>query len=73
MTLSTFAIARRIMLQMFRDKRTIALVVVVPLLIATLVGVSVPQKELLNYTAPAIIATLILFFGFLLTGIFPAG
>jgi ABC-2 type transport system permease protein len=68
-TPSTFAIARRIMVQMVRDRRTIALVVVVPLLIATLVGVSVPQKQLLDYTAPAIIATLILFFGFLLTGI----
>jgi ABC-2 type transport system permease protein len=69
MTSSTFSIAWRIILQMVRDRRTIALVVIVPLVIASLVGLSVPDKRLLDYTAPAIIATLILFFGFILTGI----
>jgi ABC-2 type transport system permease protein len=69
MTSSTFSIARRIILQLVRDRRTIALVIIVPLIIASLVGVAVPEKSMLDYTAPAIIATLILFFGFLLTGI----
>jgi ABC-2 type transport system permease protein len=45
------------------------LLLVVPLVIASLVGVSVPDKSILDYTSPAIMATLILFFGFLLTGI----
>jgi ABC-2 type transport system permease protein len=46
-----------------------ALLVIVPLVIASLIGVSVPDKSILDYTAPAILAVLILFFGFLLTGI----
>jgi ABC-2 type transport system permease protein len=62
-------IARRIILQLIRDRRTIALLVVVPLVIASLVGVSIPDKSILDYIAPAILSTLILFFGFLLTGI----
>jgi ABC-2 type transport system permease protein len=69
MTSSTFTIAQRIINQLVRDRRTIALVIIVPLVIASLVGLAVPDKSLLDYTAPAIIATLILFFGFLLTGI----
>jgi ABC-2 type transport system permease protein len=69
MSASTLTIAGRIINQLIRDRRTIVLLVVVPLLIASLVGVSVPEKSLLDYTAPAILAVLILFFGFLLTGI----
>jgi ABC-2 type transport system permease protein len=69
MSACTLTIAGRIINQLIRDRRTIVLLVVVPLLIASLVGVSVPEKSLLDYTAPAILAVLILFFGFLLTGI----
>jgi ABC-2 type transport system permease protein len=69
MSASTLTIASRIINQLIRDRRTIVLLVVVPLLIASLVGVSVPDKSILDYTAPAILAVLILFFGFLLTGI----
>lgn len=69
MTTSTLTIAQRIINQLIHDRRTIALVVIVPLVIASLVGVSVPEKSILDYTAPAIMAVLILFFGFLLTGI----
>jgi len=69
MSASTLTIANRIINQLIRDKRTIILIAVVPLLIASLVGVSVPDKSILDYTAPAILAVLILFFGFLLTGI----
>jgi ABC-2 type transport system permease protein len=66
---STLTIASRIINQLIRDRRTLILIIVVPLLIASLVGVSVPDKSILDYTAPAILAVLILFFGFLLTGI----
>jgi ABC-2 type transport system permease protein len=69
MSASTLTIAGRIINQLIRDRRTIVLLVVVPLLIASLVGVSVPDKSILDYTAPAILAVLILFFGFILTGI----
>jgi len=35
----------------------------------TLIGLSFPESNVLNYIAPALLATLALFFGFLLTGI----
>ncbi len=66
---NTLTIARRTMLQMVRDRRTMALLLIVPLVISSLVGVSVPEKSMLSYTLPAMLAVLILFFGFLLTGI----
>jgi ABC-2 type transport system permease protein len=69
MSSSTLTIAGRIINQLIRDRRTLILIIVVPLVIASLVGVSVPDKRILDYTAPAILAVLILFFGFLLTGI----
>jgi len=69
MSSSTFTVARRVMLQVVRDRRTIALLVIVPLVIASIVGVSIPDKSMLDYTAPAMLAMLILFFGFLITGI----
>jgi ABC-2 type transport system permease protein len=69
MTSSTFTIARRIIIQMVRDRRTIGLLIIAPLIIASIVGVSIPDKRMLDYTAPAILAVLILFFGFILTGI----
>ncbi len=62
-------VARRVMLQVVRDRRTIILLVVVPLVIASIVGVSIPDKSMLDYIAPAMLATLILFFGFIITGI----
>lgn len=69
MSSNTLSIASRIINQLMRDRRTIALLVIVPLVIASLIGVSVPDKSILDYIAPAILAVLILFFGFLLTGI----
>jgi ABC-2 type transport system permease protein len=69
MTSNTFTIARRIIIQMVRDRRTIGLLIIAPLIIASIVGVSTPDKRILDYIAPAILAVLILFFGFLLTGI----
>jgi ABC-2 type transport system permease protein len=69
MTSSALTIAHRIINQLIRDRRTMALLVIVPLVIASLIGVSVPEKSILDYIAPAILAVLIFFFGFLLTGI----
>ncbi len=69
MSSNTLTIARRVMLQVIRDRRTIALILVVPLVIATIAGVSIPDKNMLDNASPAILATLILFFGFLITGI----
>ncbi len=66
---NTLTIAQRVMTQLVRDRRTIALIFIVPLVIASLVGVSVPDKRMLDYTLPAMLAVLVLFFGFLLTGI----
>jgi ABC-2 type transport system permease protein len=62
-------IAQRTLIQLARDRRTLALIIIVPLVIASLIGVSLPSKQILNVTLPAILATLILFFGFLLSGI----
>jgi ABC-2 type transport system permease protein len=62
-------IAQRTIIQLARDRRTLALIIIVPLVIASLIGVSLPSKQMLDITLPAILATLILFFGFLLSGI----
>jgi ABC-2 type transport system permease protein len=69
MSRNTFSVAQRVMLQVVRDRRTIALIIIVPLVIASIAGVSIPNKMMLNSAAPAVLATLILFFGFLITGI----
>ncbi len=65
----TFTIAGRIIQQLIRDRRTMALIVVVPLVVMTLIGLSFPESNVLDYIAPALLATLALFFSFLLTGI----
>lgn len=69
MSSNTLTIARRVMLQVVRDRRTIALILVVPLVIATVAGFSISDKRMLDASSPGILATLILFFGFLITGI----
>ena len=61
MSSNTLIIANRIIHQLIRDRRTIGLLVIVPLVIASLVGVSIPDKDILDYIAPAILATLALF------------
>jgi ABC-2 type transport system permease protein len=66
---NTLNVARRVMLQVIRDRRTIALIIVAPLVIATVAGFSIPDKTVLDTASPAILATLIIFFGFLITGI----
>ncbi len=64
-----FNIGTRVINQLIRDRRTLALILVVPLVVMTLIGLSFPQAGVLDYIAPALLATLALFFGFLLTGI----
>lgn len=69
MTSQAFTIAGRVVRQLTRDRRTMALLFIVPLVVMTLIGLSFPQAGVLDYIAPALLATLALFFGFLLTGI----
>ena len=64
-----FTIAVRIINQLIRDRRTVAMIVVVPLVVMSLIGLSFPESSVLDYIAPALLATLALFFSFLLTGI----
>jgi ABC-2 type transport system permease protein len=66
---NTLTIAGRTIRQLLRDRRTVALVLIVPLIIASLIGVSLPSKAILNSTLPAMLAMLVLFLGFLLSGI----
>lgn len=65
----TLTIAGRIIQQLIRDHRTLALIIVVPVVVMTLIGLSFPEEGVLDYAAPALLATLALFFSFLLTGI----
>ena len=62
-------VASRVIRQLIRDRRTMALIVVVPLVVMTLIGLSFPESNVLDYIAPALLAALALFFSFLLTGI----
>jgi len=64
-----FNIAVRIMRQIIRDRRTLVLIVLVPVVVMTLIGLSFPEERVLDYIAPALLAALALFFSFLLTGI----
>jgi len=45
------------------------LIVIVPLVVMSLIGLSFPEEGILDYIAPALLATMALFFSFLLTGI----
>jgi len=64
-----FTVASRVIRQLTRDRRTMGLIFIVPLVVMTLIGLSFPETSVLDYIAPALLATLALFFGFLLTGI----
>ena len=63
------AIAGRVIMQIGRDRRTLALIVLAPVLVMTLIGLSFPDKSQLDYIAPALLATIALFFSFLITGV----
>lgn len=62
-------IAARVINQLIRDRRTMVLIILVPLVVMTLIGLSFPEGTVLDFIAPALLATLALFFSFLLTGI----
>jgi ABC-2 type transport system permease protein len=67
---NAFPIAGRVIHQLVRDRRTLALIIIVPLVVMTLISYSFPEnKAMLSLYAPALLATLALFFSFLLTGI----
>lgn len=66
------AIALRIVRQIARDRRTLALIFVVPAVVMALVGASFPESAgsgVLSYLAPALLAAMALFFAFILTGV----
>ena len=64
------AIATRIAREIRRDRRSLALIIGAPIIVMSLVGFSFQdQKSVLNEIAPALIATMAMFFVFVLTGI----
>ena len=69
MSSHALTIAGRLIRQLVRDRRTIALIVIVPLVVMSLIGLSFPDTGVLDQIAPALLATMALFFSFLLTGI----
>ena len=66
----TLAIAVRIISQIARDHRSVALIIVAPIIVMSLVGFSfADQRDILNRIAPGLIGVFALFFVFLLTGV----
>lgn len=66
----TIAITKRIIKQILRDHRSLAMIFVAPIIVMSLVGASFNKNpQLLNFVAPALICTFVLFFTFILTGI----
>ena len=64
------AIATRISREIRRDHRSVALIIGAPIIVMSLIGFSFQdQKPILNQAAPALIATMAMFFVFVLTGI----
>ena len=66
----TLAIASRIVNQITRDHRSLALIIVAPIIVMSLVGFSfADQRDILNRVAPGLIGVFVLFFVFILTGV----
>jgi len=64
------AIATRIAREIRRERRSLTLIIGAPIIIMSLIGFSFQdQKSVLNEVAPALIATMAMFFVFVLTGI----
>jgi len=67
---NTLSIALRVVRQLVRDRRTIVIILVIPLVIMTLLRYSFPgESSLLNSAYPPLLATMGLLFSFMLTGI----
>lgn len=66
----TLAIAERVIRQIVKDRRSIGLIVVAPVIVMALVGFSLTeQRPVLNRVAPGLLGVLVLFFTFILTGV----
>ena len=66
----TLAIASRIVSQIARDHRSLALIIVAPVIVMSLVGFSfADQRHILDRIAPGLIGVFVLFFVFILTGV----
>ena len=66
----TLAITERIVRQMLRDRRSVGLLIVGPLIVMSLVGFSLfEQRAILDRVAPGLLAVFVLFFTFILTGV----
>ena len=66
----TYAIANRIVLQLVRDHRSMALIFVAPIMVMALVGFTFSdQEDTLDRIAPGLIATFTMIFTFMLTGV----
>jgi ABC-2 type transport system permease protein len=64
------AVSSRIARQVIKDRRSVALIVLAPVLVMTLVGFSLfDEKVILNRITPALLGVFVLFFTFLLTGV----
>ena len=64
------AITERIVRQILRDRRSIGLLIVGPLIVMSLVGFSLyEQREILDRVAPGLLGVFVLFFTFILTGV----
>ena len=67
---NTLSIALRVVRQLVRDRRTIVIILAIPLVIMTLVHYSFPgESSLLDNSYPPLLATMGLLFSFMLTGI----
>ena len=65
-----FAIAGRIVREIRRDRRSLAMIIGAPIIVMSLIGFSFQdQKSVLNQAAPALIATMAMLFVFILTAI----
>ncbi len=69
MSSHALTIAGRVINQFRRDHRTMALLVIVPTVVMSLIGLSFPEQGVLDFIAPALLAAMALLFSFLLTGI----
>ena len=66
----TAAISGRVARQLFRDRRSLALIIIAPIVVMSLVGFSLlGQEGVLSRIIPALLGVFVLFFTFLLTGV----
>lgn len=66
----TIAISERIVRQIVKDPRSIALIIISPVIVMSLVGFSLmEQRDVLNRIAPGLLAVFVMFFTFILTGV----